>query len=218
MRNENITSRQVINYLDSLYKPLTPQLGELRKQAEADFVPIILKDTERFLDVMLSIIKPKRILEFGTAIGYSSMCFAEICGPETQIVTLEADDEMNVVSRKNIKRLGYEDRIHVVAGDALITSQYVEGEFDLIFIDAAKSLYMDFWKEIMKKNCHKGTVIICDNVLMRGKTASDDFDPLHKFRTNMRHMREFLDYITNSDEVITSVSSAGDGISMSYVL
>ncbi len=218
MRNENITSRQVIDYLDSLYKPLTPELGELRKQAESDFIPIILKDTERFLDVMLRIIKPKHILEFGTAIGYSSMCFAEICGPETEIVTLEADDEMNVISRKNIKRLGYEEQIRVVAGDALITSQYVEGEFDLIFIDAAKSLYMEFWKEIMKKNCHKGTVVICDNVLMRGKTASDDFDPLHKFRTNMRHMREFLDYITNTEEAITSVSSAGDGISVSYIL
>ena len=217
MRNENITSRQVIDYLDSLYRPLTPQLGELRKQAEADFVPIILRDTERFLEVMLKIIKPKRILEFGTAVGYSSMCFSEICGPDTEIITLEADDEMNVISRKNIRRLGYSEHIKVIAGDALVSIQYLEGTFDLIFIDAAKSLYMDFWKGIMK-NCHKGTVIICDNVLMRGKTASDDFDPLHKFRTNMRHMREFLDYITNTDEAVTSVSSAGDGISVSYIL
>lgn len=217
MRNDNITSMQVIDYLDSLYRPLTPELGELRKQAEADYIPIILKDTERFLDVMLRLIRPKRILEFGTAIGYSSMCFAEICGPGTEIVTLEADDEMNVVSRKNIKRLGYDDRITVIAGDALITSQYLKGTFDLIFIDAAKSLYMEFWKEIMK-NCRPGTIVICDNVLMRGKTASDDFDPFHKFRTNMRHMREFLDHITNTDEAITSVSSAGDGIAISYIL
>ena len=217
MRNDNITSRQVIDYLDSLYRPLTPELGELRKQAEEQHVPIILKDTERFLEVMLKIIRPKKILEFGTAVGYSSMCFAQICGPEVQITTLEADDEMNVISRKNIRRLGYEKQIQVIAGDALITSQYLTDRFDMIFIDAAKSLYMDFWREV-QKNCHPGTVIICDNVLMRGKTASDDFDPMHKFRTNMRHMRDFIEYITHCEEAVTSVSSAGDGISVSYIL
>ena len=216
MRNDNITALPVIEYLDSFYRPLTPELGKLRLEAEENFIPVILRDTEQYLKVMLQILQPKRILEFGTAVGYSSMCFAEICGPGTEIITLEADDEMNVRSRKNIRRLGYEAQITVVAGDALITAQELTGTFDLIFIDAAKSLYMDFWQEI-QKNCHPGTVVICDNVLMRGLTASDAYDPTQKHRTNTRHMRRFLDYITHLENAVTSVISAGDGLAISYI-
>ncbi|MCI8283900.1 MAG: O-methyltransferase [Firmicutes bacterium] len=217
MRNSNITNEKVIDYLDSLYRPLTPELGELRLKAEEDFVPIILRDTERFLDTMLRIVKPKRILEIGAAIGYSASCFAEICGRDTKIITLEADEKMHEKAVKNIERLGFSDQIDVIFGDARETAEGLSGMFDFVFIDASKSHYLEFWQAV-KKNVGMGAVIVCDNVLMRAKTASSEYDPKHKFRTNIRKMREFLDYICNTDEAVTSVFAAGDGISVSYIL
>ena len=216
IRNDNIINQVVIDYMYDLYKPLTPRLGEVRDEAEERIIPVILMDTERLLHTLLAMSRPKRILEFGTAIGYSASCFAEICGPETEIVTLEADEKMMQEAQRNIDEMGYSDQIQIIFGDARETSRNLEGEFDFVFIDAAKSHYLEFWKNIMK-NCHPGTVIVCDNVLLRAKTASDEYDPKGKFRTHIRHMREFIDYITNTDEAVTSVLPAGDGISISVI-
>ena len=141
MRNENITSRQVIEYLDSLYKPLTPQLGELRKLAEADFVPIILKDTERFLDVMLRIIIPKRILEFGTAIGYSSLIFSEYLKEGGKIITVELDSDTASIARENFKK-AKNTSIKLIVGDGADVLLNTNEQFDVVFLDANKSLYL----------------------------------------------------------------------------
>ncbi len=217
MRDGNITNEKVTDYLDSLYRPLSAGLYELRTRAEADGVPVILKDTERFLDTLLRIAKPRRILEFGTAVGYSASCFAHICGPQTEIITLESDENMYEAAVGNIKRLGFEKRVHVVPGDARRTAPELEGVFDFVFIDAAKSHYMEFWMAA-RENVRAGSVIVCDNVLMNAKTVSGEYDPQRKYRTSIRRMREFLDYITDTDEAVTSVSAAGDGISVSYIV
>jgi predicted O-methyltransferase YrrM len=217
MRNDNIINKVVIDYLEGLYTPLTPQLARLREDSEEKIIPVILKDTERLLDVLLRMTRPSRILEIGTAVGYSASCFAEICGPDTQIVTMEYNPQMAEVAQKNIEALGYQDQITIVQGNAVDTIKDLTGDFDFVFIDAGKSHYLEFWHGIMK-NCHPGTVIVCDNVLMRAKTASDEYDPKHKFRTNIRHMREFLEFITTTDTAVTSVFSAGDGVSISVLV
>ncbi len=212
----NITNEKVTEYLDGLYRPLTPQLEKLRQEAEEEGVPVILRDTERFLAVMLAVTKPSRILEIGAAIGYSSSCFAEICGEGTEIVTLESDSIMCSRAEENIGRLGYKDRIRVYPGDAKETLQELEGPFDFVFIDAAKSHYRIFFDGALKL-CREGSVLVCDNVLMKAKTASEEYDPKKKYRTSIRRMREFLLYITASEQVETCVFPAGDGISVSVV-
>ena len=212
----NITNEKVTEYLDGLYRPLTPQLEKLRKEAEAEGVPVILRDTERFLAVMLNITRPLRILEIGTAVGYSASCFAEVCGERTQIVTLEAKAEMCERAEENIRRLGYGKQISVLAGDAAETMESLQPPFDFVFVDAAKSHSRAFFDGALKL-CRKGSVLVCDNVLMKAKTASEEYDPKKKYRTSIRRMREFLEYITSSAQVETCVFPAGDGISVSVV-
>ncbi len=282
----NITNDKVTDYLDSLYHPLTEELALLREKSEAEFVPVILKDTERFLVTMLKIIKPKRILEIGTAVGYSASCFAEICGGDTEIVTLEASENMYEAAVENIRKMGYSDRIKVIFGDACESMKKVAWKeerstqgselhddklhddklhddklhddklhddelhddklhddelhddklhddelhddklhddemhgdefFDLIFIDASKSHYREFFDEAIKL-CRSGSVIICDNVLMRAQTVSDEYDRLKKHKTMIRRMREFMQYIISLETIETSVNSLGDGIAICVV-
>lgn len=247
----NITNEKVTDYLDSLYHPLTEELARLREKSEAEYVPVILRDTERFLVTMLKIIKPKHILEIGTAVGYSASCFAEVCGEGTEIVSLEANENMYEAAVENIRRMGYENRIKVIFGDACESMRNAaweeksgthdgecsEGElsdgtflgdgssdnecsdgtlFDLVFIDASKSHYREFLDEAMK-HCHSGSVIICDNVLMRAQTVSDEYDKLKKHRTMIRRMREFMQYIISLETIETSVNSLGDGIAICVV-
>lgn len=214
--NMNITNEVVTRYLDGLYRALTPSLAELRQQAEKDRVPVILRDTERFLASVLTMVRPRRILEVGAAVGYSSSCFAEICGANTRITTLEADPDMYERASENIKRLGYGQQIEIVFGDAKETIKELKPVYDFVFIDAAKSHYRAFFDGALRL-CRPGSVIVCDNVLMKAMTASDEYDTKGKYKTSIRRMREFLEYITESDAAETSVFAAGDGISLSVV-
>ena len=212
----NITNEVVTEYIDGLYRPLTPELAELRREAEENHVPVILRDTERFLSSMLTLTRPHRILEIGAAVGYSSSCFAQICGSETKITTLEADPVMFEKASANIRRLGYGSQIEILLGDAKETLRELTPVYDFVFIDAAKSHYRVFFDGALKL-CRPGSVIVCDNILMRAMTASAQYDVKHKHRTSIRKMREFLEYITQSDAVETSVFAAGDGIALSVV-
>lgn len=212
----NITNEKVTQYIDGLYRPLTPELAQLRQTAEENRVPVILRDTERFLASMLKLVKPRRILEIGAAVGYSSSCFSEICGPDTEITTLEADAGMYEKASENIRALGYDSRITVLFGDARETLNTLEPVYDFVFIDAAKSHYKSFFDSALKL-CRQGSVIVCDNILMKAMTASDEYDTKGKYKTSIRKMREFLEYITELDTVETSVFAAGDGIALCIV-
>ena len=194
----NITNRKVTEYLDGLYRPLTPQLEQMRREAEAEGIPVILRDTERFLAVMLTVIKPSRILEIGTATGYSSSCFAEICGEDTEIVTLESDSEM-------CRRAG-ETSESSATGNGFVCVREMRGKQCRNFLRHL-ILYLSMRQRAIivpsltgaLKLCRKGSVLICDNVLMKAKTVSEEYDPKKKYRTSIRRMRDFLQYITASD-------------------
>lgn len=216
INDSNITNPKVLEFLNGFYKPVTGELGELRLRAEANHVPVILRDTENVLRSLLLIARPSRILEFGTAVGYSASFFAEVCGPGAKVVSLELKEETAQVARENIRNLGYESRITVVTGDAAKTAAEQEGPFDLVFIDAAKSHYLDYWNAVIDK-VTDGGLIICDNILMSGRTVSDEYDPGRKYRTNIRKMNEFLSFITTADNADTSLISAGDGMSVSVI-
>ena len=214
----NITNDIVTEYINGFYQPASPELGTLRLEAEAEKVPIILKETESFLRVMLSIAAPKRILEIGCAVGYSAMFFTAVTG--AQVVTIEKDPEMAAKASANIKRLGYEDKIRIVEGDgeegvnALF--EQVEEPFDMVFIDAAKSHYKRFL-EASWKLCRQGTVVISDNVLFKARIASDIYDPTGKHKTNIKKMREYVDFITSDPRMETSIIACGDGVSVSKI-
>ena len=214
----NITNDIVTEYINGFYQPASPELGTLRLEAEAEKVPIILKETESFLRVMLSIAAPKRILEIGCAVGYSAMFFTAVTG--AQVVTIEKDPEMATKAATNIKKLGFEDKIRIIEGDGEegVNILFEEGEepFDLVFIDAAKSHYKRFL-EASWKLCRQGTVVISDNVLFKARIASDIYDPTGKHKTNIKKMREYVDFITSDPRMETSIIACGDGVSVSKI-
>ena len=211
----NITNEKVIAFIDELYKPLTPELGALRKSAEERIVPIITKDSETLLEALVRIQKTESVLEIGTAIGYSAIFFASLSS-DIKVTTLEFSEKMAAEAINNIANWNFSERISVLEGDALETLKGIEGKFDLIFIDAAKGHYKEFF-ELCLKNVSPRSIIVSDNILYKGITASEDFLTGRRNKTIMRRMRDYLSYITNLDFVTTSVLPVGDGVAISYV-
>ena len=207
---KNITNDIVTEYINQFYRPKTEEIAKLREESEAEHVPIILRETEQFLATMLTIIKPKKILEIGCAVGYSSMFFA--AQSDAEIVTVEKDPDVFETASRNILRMGYQPRITVLCGDG---EEKIEGNdgFDFVFIDAAKSHYKRFFNAA-RKVCTENAVIVSDNVLFQGRVASDIYDPAGKYKTNIRKMREFLDYITDLPDAETSIAAVGDGLAI----
>ena len=142
--------------------------------------------------------------------------FCTACGAD--VVTIEADEKTYNIACDNIKKLGFDDKITALYGDAREVLEGMQEEykdkFDFVFIDAAKSHYKAFW-DLAMPLCKKDAVVVCDNVLMKAMTASDEFDKNKKYKTSIRKMREFLDYINNLDYADTCILPIGDGIAMS---
>lgn len=219
----NITTHQVTEYLNQLYRPLTVYLETLRTSAEDNHVPIILRDTETLLLNLLRMKQPKRILEIGTAVGYSSICFASVC-PEAKITTLELSKNSADVARNNIEKAGFSNRIQVIEGDAkeslaCLQEEMKQGKvepYDLFFIDAAKAHYQEFW-DACEPLWGPKTLILSDNVLFKGMTASDDFVLNRRNNTIIKRMRNYLTTITNLPQVETCVLAVGDGVAISLI-
>lgn len=209
-----IINDKIEEYIYSLCKPENEFLSELRKDAESRDIPILTIDTERLMTVLLKMHRPKRILEIGTAVGYSAIHFASILD-SVEIVSLEVSEKMVEEALKNIKRAGLSERINVLFGDAGETLNSLESQFDMIFIDAAKGQYKLFF-DLCQKFMSAGSVIVSDNVLYKGMTASNDF-LIKRKRTIVKRMRDYLKYITECDKVDTVVLTVGDGVAVSIV-
>lgn len=219
----NIINNDITAYIQKYYKPINEELGRIRSYGEKRLIPIILPDTEMLILSLLKVIKPKNILEVGTAIGYSAMVMAT-AAPEAKIVTIDNDIRGVVKTRQEAESMGLSHRIRVVHGDGAKLLAEPEPEtrpddgdaYDFVFIDAGKSHYREFWDgaRLLSK---KGTVILCDNVFMQAKVVDDRYDPEGDFRTSTRRMREFIDYMMGFSGVHTSLLPVGDGVSISYV-
>lgn len=217
--NMNITNEIITEYLNKFYFENTNGLSQLRKEAEENRVPIILRDTELLLKTLILLMKPQNILEIGTAVGYSSSFFASL-SEDIQITTIESNEETYNKAINNINKLGYKDRINVCLGDAREVLEELKKEhsssFDFVFIDAAKSHYRSFW-DLSIPLIKDESLIVCDNILMKGMTASDEYDKYKRHKTNIRHMRDFLDYINNLDYAQTTTLAVGDGLALSII-
>ena len=212
----NITNEIISAYIDNLYVNENSKLEELREFAESRRVPIILKDTEKLLKVIMKLKEPARVLEIGTAVGYSSCVFADCCG--CTVITIESDEDSAKAARSNIENLGFGDLVEVKEGDArdVLLSLENEDKFDILFIDAAKSHYREFW-DLAMPLMNDESMVICDNVLMKGMTASDEYDERGRYKTSISRMREFIEYINGLDYADTAVLPVGDGVSISLI-
>ena len=217
-KTRHITNPQVTDYMNGFYKAASPELDALRRQAETDDVPIILKETEDYLNTLLAMVKPKRILEIGTAVGYSAAYFAVKSGAD--VVTIEKGEDVHLTAKSNIEALGLTGQVRLYCGDGEEETMKLleagEEAFDLVFIDAAKSHYKRFLDAALKLS-HPGTVIVADNVLFQAKTVSDEYDPSGKHKTNIRRLREFIEYVYDHPALETSLTACGDGLTISVV-
>ena len=205
--NENLTT-----YIHSLESDNSPFLEELRVSAKENDVPIIRRETESFIRVLLSIKRPKKILEIGTAIGYSSIFMAS-CG-ENDIVTIENYEKRIIEAEKNIKAAEMGNRIHLMKGDACEIIKTLEGSFDLIFLDAAKGQYIEMLPDLLRLLAPEG-ILLADNVLQDGELAQSRFITERRQRTIHERMREFLWEVKHNETLETCVMTVGDGLSLS---
>jgi len=210
----NIVNNLVEEYIRTTLKDKEGLLRELEVYAEENNVPIVHKEVSDLLKVLLKIDKPKRILEVGCAIGYSSILFATTVGDDVQITTVERKELMIEKAKENIKRAGFENNITILEGDAEELLSNIEGEFDMIFLDAAKGQYKLFYDMVIDK-LKVGGLLISDNILYKGMVAHDDFVVKRK-KTIVKRMRNYLDYICNCDYLSTSLIPIGDGVALSY--
>ena len=210
----NIVNGKVENYIRETLKPSQGLLRDLELYAEENSVPIIHKEVADLLRVILKLKRPKKILELGCAIGYSSLFFADVLDGDVEIVTTERNPIMLERAQDNIKKAGMEDRIKILVGDAADTLKDLEGTFDMIFIDAAKGHYKMFFDMLIGKLNHGG-IVISDNILYKGMIASDDYVVRRK-KTIVKRMRTYLDYICDLEGISTSLIPIGDGLAISY--
>lgn len=210
----NIVNDKVENYIRETLKPSQGLLRDLELYAEENSVPIIHKEVADLLRVILKLKRPKKILELGCAIGYSSLFFADVLDGDVEIVTTERNPIMLERAQDNIKKAGMGDRIKILVGDAEETLKDLEGTFDMIFIDAAKGHYKMFFDMLIGKLNHGG-IVISDNILYKGMIASDDYVVRRK-KTIVKRMRTYLDYICDLEGISTSLIPIGDGLAISY--
>ncbi len=220
---KDITNEAVTDYLTNFYKPLTPELGELRSACEAEPVPIILRETEDFLSTFMDVTRPGSVLEIGTAVGYSAMFFAEKISqyltPDGPCVfTIEKDEEMYERACREIKNLGYDGAIRCFLGDGedcidKMADEIGGAHFDLIFIDAAKSHYMRFLEASLKVLSEDG-VIICDDTLFQGRPALEGEIPPRKHRTNTLALREFNEFVKTDPRFSSTHIAVGNGLTI----
>lgn len=208
-----ITYDYIEEYIRGLIPKNTDILKELEEYAAKNNVPIVQKETRRFLELMITLKKPNGILELGTAIGYSSILMSLSSNGKSNITTIERDKAMIEIAAKNIEKYGFRDKINILEGDCLEILKNLQGSFDLIFIDAGKGHYNHFFP-YCKKLLNSNGVIIADNVLFRGMVASKELLVRRKI-TIVKRMKSYLELISNDDDFVTSILPMGDGIAVS---
>lgn len=191
------------------------KLELLKQEARENHVPILQDASMQIIKTILAIRKPNKILEIGTAVGYSALCFSEYLEGENAIIkTVELNEETSKIAKKNIEDISDEKNIEIINMDAYEFMKTLDETFDVIFIDAAKGQYMKYLEEAYRLS-NKGTVIIADNVLLRGMVLGGYNE--HKHRTAVTRLREYLKEVTENPKLETMVLDVGDGLAISVV-
>lgn len=198
-------------YLRGLIKEENPKLLAMEEYAHENSIPIVQKETGRFLELITMIKKPSRILELGTAIGYSSILMSEALNNSVNITTIERDTTMIEIARSNFQKYRL-DNIKIIQGEALEIITNLEDTFDLIFLDAGQGHYNHYLPQCLRLLSQEG-IIIADNVLFRGMVANSSLIKRRKI-TIVKRMRKYLEEVNSNPELITSIIPMGDGIAI----
>ena len=187
------------------------KLKQIKKKALEEHIPIIMDDTLLEIEKRMEKEPPKKILEIGTAVGYSAICFSKFLAKNGKIDTIERDEERVKEAKQNIKEMNLDDRINIYVGDAVEILPNLDDKYDMIFIDAAKGKYPFFLAEALRMLAPNGT-IFADNILYKGYVMSDYNK--HKQRTAVRNLREYIQETTENPLLDTEILEVGDGLAI----
>ena len=210
------TEMRLRAFMDAADRGNSPLLEELYAEAAAEGIPVIRRDTQRFLKTILCLLKPRTILEAGTAVGFSSILMAEYSGPDCRITTIENYEKRIPKARENFRRAGYEDRITLLKGDAADVLKQLDESYDLIFMDAAKAQYIRYLPDV-KRLMKPGSVLLSDNIFFGGNIALSRYLVERRDRTIHERMREYIFTLMNDDLLQTSILQTGDGLAFSVM-
>lgn len=202
-------------YLDSLVPERSEFLTELRKRSslEESYAPIVQKQTEQLLITMLKLKKPRRVLEIGSAVGYSAILMADNLPKDSKIITVERYKKHADIAVDNIFAAGYEAKVQLIEGEAAEVLHWLDGSFDFVFLDAAKGQYIEFLPDILRL-LESGGVLFSDNILFKGM-LEDDEKVIRRKITIVKRLKMYLDEIMNNSELTTSIIPIGDGVAIS---
>lgn len=209
-----IVEERLITYINSLDNGNTKLLEEIEKEAHENYVPVIRKETQNLLKLLLAMNRPKRILEVGTAVGFSALLMEEYNPTDCRITTIENYEKRIPIAKENFLRAGKQNVIELIEGDAAYVLKELKEPYDFIFMDAAKGQYINFLPEIMRL-LKSGGVLVSDNVLQDGDIIESRFAVTRRNRTIHKRMRDYLYEITHVKELTTSVLPIGDGVTIS---
>ena len=187
------------------------ELLKIKEYALERHIPIIMDDTLEVIDKYLTEKRPEKILEIGTAVGYSAMCFSEYLSDGGKIDTIERDEERIAEAKENIKKVGVEEKINIYEGDAVEILPTMNDKYDVVFIDAAKGKYPFFLEHALRMLKDDG-IIFADNILYKGYVMSDYNK--HKQRTAVTHLRQYIKEITENPGLETEILEVGDGLAI----
>lgn len=209
-----IVDERIVDYIRSLETRNSEILEMIEQEALKERVPIIRKEMQSFLKVLLLLKRPKRILEIGAAVGFSALLMSEYAGSGCRIDTIENYEKRIQKAEENIKRAGKEEQIHLLKGDAMEILKMLEEPYDMIFVDAAKAQYIAYFPEAMRL-LNNGGILISDNVLQDGGIMESRFAVERRDRTIHSRMREYLYLLKHDERLETAVVPIGDGASVS---
>lgn len=190
------------------------ELEKIKQKALEEHIPIIMDDTLEVIEKELKDNPPKRVLEIGTAVGYSAICFSKLLDKDGKIDTIERDQERIKEAKINIQKVGVEEKIHIYEGDAVEILPTISEKYDMVFIDAAKGKYPFFLKEALRMINSNG-VIFADNILYKGYVMSDYNK--HKQRTAVRNLREYIKQVSENPNLESEILEVGDGLAVSRI-
>lgn len=209
-----IVEERMRTYINSLDMGNTDFLESLEKEALSSGVPIIRREMQSFIKVLLAVKKPERILEVGTAVGFSTLLMCEYGPSDLQITTIENYEKRIPIAKENFKKAGREGQITLLEGDAGEILKTLSGAYDFIFMDAAKGQYINWLPDILRL-MEKGSVLVSDNVLQEGDIIESRYLVERRNRTIYKRMREYLYELTHNPILVTSVLPVGDGAAVS---
>ncbi len=209
-----IVDERIVTFINSLDTRNSEILETIEKEARESDVPIIRREMQSFLKVLLMLKKPLRVLEVGTAVGFSALLMSEYLPEEGRITTIENYEKRIPVARENFRRAGKEGQITLIEGDAAEVLKTLTEPYDFIFMDAAKGQYIHYLPDVLRLLSPEGC-LVSDNVMQDGDVIESRFAVERRNRTIHARMREYLYELKHREDLVTSIIPLGDGVAVS---